>query len=414
MSRRRVINIPFYVACAAAVGLLLLTPVKVAFYESGLAWLYILLLSFLCTYMATPVAIGIARHLEVMDRPDEERKIHSDSTPLFGGLAVYFGFASAVVYNCNFSLELKGVALGATVVLALGVLDDAFGLSARLKLLVQIAAVTVMVLYGVVLTIVPTMWPGSDVLNIALTYLWIVGIVNALNFMDGIDGLATGLAAIASVYIGATAIFTVQVYLMYLAVALLGSCLGFLPYNFRMRGPARIFLGDAGSTFLGFSLAAMAVMGGWGSYYPIKAFILPTLILGVLIYDIVYISISRVLRGDVRTVGEWISYVGKDHLHHRLLNLGLGTKQTVLFIYFVSGALGLSTLVIRQGSSAEALLILGQAAMIFLIISILMVKGAEAASVGQGQLGGSGNRSGDLHGGLSGGEPECTGSRGVV
>lgn len=105
---------------------------------------------------------------------------------------------------------------------------------------------------------------------------------------------------------------------------------------------------------------------------------MPTLILGVLIYDITYITISRVLRGDVRTLGQGVSYVGTDHLHHRLLNLGLGAKQTVLFIYFVSAALGLSTLIIRRGSSTEGLLVLAQATMIFLIISILMVKGAEA------------------------------------
>lgn len=162
---------------------------------------------------------------------------------------------------------------------------------------------------------------------------------------------------------------------MSLSIALAGSCLGFLPFNLRYKKPAVIFLGDAGSTFVGFMLAGMIIMGDWGSKYPIKAYAMPILIMGIFIFDMTYTTIDRIASKKVVNFNGWLEYAGKDHLHHRLTELGLSAKQTVFFIYFLTASLGMSALVLRNGNLIDALLLLIQAVFIYLIIVILMIRG---------------------------------------
>ena len=183
-----------------------------------------------------------------------------------------------------------------------------------------------------------------------------LGITNSMNFFDGLDGLATGLTIICSSFLGILAFKTMQPYLMLLSVALAGSCLGFLPYNFGYRKPAVIFLGDAGSTFMGFMLAGMVLMGGWGGEDPIKAYAMPILIMDIFIFDMVYTTVSRIASKKVVSFNGWLEHTGKDHLHHRLTSLGL------------------SALVLRNGTILDALLLLLQAVTIYLIIVILMIR----------------------------------------
>ena len=273
-----------------------------------------------------------------------------------------------------FSLELKGVAIGATIVFITGLIDDANHLSAKLKLFVQMIAVAIMIHYGVVANFLPNVWWGK-LLEILITFMWMLGITNSVNFFDGMDGLATGLTIICSLFLGILAIKTMQPYLALLSVALAGSCLGFLPYNLRYKKPAVIFLGDAGSTFMGFMLAGMILMGGWGGEDPIKAYAMPMLIMGIFIFDMVYTTASRIASKKVVNVNQWLEFTGKDHLHHRLMALGLSAKPTVFFIYFLTASLGLSALVLKNGSVLDALLLLLQAVTIYLIIVILMLRG---------------------------------------
>ncbi|MBI3814330.1 MAG: undecaprenyl/decaprenyl-phosphate alpha-N-acetylglucosaminyl 1-phosphate transferase [Nitrospinae bacterium] len=353
--------------------ILLFPETKPYFEKSGERWLYIFSLALLLSYLTTPSARSLAIEMGIVDSPDE-RKIHHTPTPRLGGLAVYAAFALAVIYNFHFSSELKGVAIGATLVMLASLADDIMGLSAKIKLIVQLTAVTIMMYYGVILSFMPPTWWG-DIFEILVTFLWIIGITNALNFLDGMDGLATGLTAIASLYIGIVAIQTGQDYVMFLSMALLGSSLGFLPYNFRWGKPASIFLGDAGSTFMGFMLSSLTVMTGWATHDPVKAYAMPALILSVLIFDMTYITISRTASGKVKTLKEWIDYVGKDHLHHRLSHLGLSNKSTVLFIYLISAAMGISAVVLKHGRTVDALLLILQAFLIYFIIVILMLKG---------------------------------------
>ncbi|ODS32130.1 MAG: putative glycosyltransferase [Candidatus Scalindua rubra] len=299
------------------------------FFNLKFGWSYVLSFSFLVSYLCVPVVRRIALRLDIVDNPDR-RKIHVAPTPLLGGVAVYIAFASAIIYNNVFSLELKGVAIGATIVFIIGLIDDFKFLPAMLKLFIQVVAVSIMICYGVVVDILPNVWWGKS-LEIVITIIWMLGITNSLNFFDGMDGLAAGLTVICSMFLGILAIQTNQPYLMFLSIALVGSCLGFLPFNLRYKKPAVIFLGDAGSTFMGFMLAGMVVMGGWGSQDPIKAYAMPILIMGIFIFDMTYTTIARISSKKVVDFGGWVEYAGRDHLHHRLTDLGLSAKKTVFF-----------------------------------------------------------------------------------
>lgn len=371
-------NTAVYIILAVSLFLLFFTDVRVLFNQHGLRWLYILLFSFIISYICTPIIKLIAEKTNTYDKPDA-RKIHHAPTPLLGGIAIYTAFASAIVYNDVFSDELKGVAIGATIIFILGLVDDIVRLSAIIKLIVQSIAIFVMIIYGVVADFLPdTLW--GHACEIIITYIGVLGITNALNFFDGMDGLASGLTAITALFLGLLAIQTSQHFLMFLSIALLGSCLGFLPYNFRLNGPALIFLGDGGSAFMGFMLAGMTVMGGWGSDNPIKAYTMPILLLGVLIFDMTYLTVSRIATRRVHNFYEWLDFTGKDHLHHRIATLGFSNRRTVLFIFLIDAVLGLSAIVLKDGRTIDAIFLIIQTALIFLVIIILMVKGRKNAN----------------------------------
>ncbi|MBI2877242.1 MAG: undecaprenyl/decaprenyl-phosphate alpha-N-acetylglucosaminyl 1-phosphate transferase [Candidatus Tectomicrobia bacterium] len=340
----------------------------------NLTALVTLLLAFSVSLLATPLVRGIAWRLRILDFPNP-RKVHASPTPLLGGLGIYLGFAGSVLVShgiTSLPLEAHVLFLGGSLLLGIGVIDDAQGLPAGLKLAFQLLACLLLIAGDITLTFMPNTWWGY-LIEWLLTIVWVLGITNAMNFFDGMDGLATGLGAIGALFVSLLAFQTSQSALTVLCLALLGSCLGFLPYNYRLRRPASIFLGDAGSTFIGFMLAGLMVLGGWGDKDPIRAFLIPVLILGVLIFDMVYITLSRVVSGKVSSFKEWIEYTGKDHLHHRLEALGLSKRQAVILIYSLSIALGLGALVVMNQSTTDALLLLLQAAVLFNLISILMV-----------------------------------------
>jgi len=332
--------------------------------------LYLLLFAFLLSFLLTPLIRLIATKLKILDHPDE-RKIHIQPIPLLGGLAIYISYVVTIFLNFAFSIELKGVVIGGTIILFIGLIDDIKRLSASWKLISQILASSMLIIFGVKLSFLPNTWWGNGG-EILLTIIWVVGITNAVNFFDGMDGLATGLTAICSLCFFIVAVITRQSYLGYLTIALAGSCLGFLKFNFK---PATIFLGDTGSTFLGFTLAGIAVMGGWAEKNPKVALSLPILILSVFIFDMIYITLARVLDGRVRNLKEWIEYTGKDHLHHRLVHLGFSETETVLFIYLIAACLGVSGINLLATEDLKIYFELLQGFYIFIIIVILMLAG---------------------------------------
>jgi len=347
---------------------------SIQLFLSGMALrgLFLFAFAFLITFLLTPVMRFAAAHLKIVDLPDE-RKIHKKPMPKLGGLAIYISYVLIIFINFDFSIELKGVIIGGTIILLVGLIDDIKSLSASWKLAGQVCATFVLMLCKVKLNILPDIWWGN-VGEIVLTFIWVAGITNAVNFFDGMDGLAAGLTAICSLSFFIVAQITGQSYLGYLTIVLAGSCLGFLRFNFK---PASIFLGDAGSTFLGFTLAGVAIMGGWAENNPKVALSLPILILSIFIFDITYITIARILRRRVKSFKEWIEYTGKDHLHHRLVSLGFTETQTVLLIYLITLCLGLGGINLRAANDLRIYFGLLQGVCILTIIVILMMAGRE-------------------------------------
>lgn len=353
----------------ACVTLLLTPSIQSWFIEQGERWLYILLLAFWTSFALTPVAIWAGHRWGLVDVPNA-RKIHQRATPRTGGLALYVALLLALLMNSILTGWMTALLIAGSLLFAVGLLDDVREVPAGVKLAVHILAAGLVIASGKVLTLLPSS-PVGDIANLAFTFLWIVGITSAFNFFDGMDGLATGLAVLIAGFMGFVAFDTDQPGLGWLAVGIVGACLGFLPYNFRPGRPALVFLGDCGSTFLGFTLACLAVKGNWADRNPIVSFSNPLLIFGVLIYDMVHITIARVVSGKVTSVRTWLEYVGKDHLHHRLERV-LGSRvASVVFIYCLTISLGLAAIVLRKADTAEALLLLAQATMIILMVTVL-------------------------------------------
>ena len=238
--------------------------------------------------------------------------------------------------------------------------------------------------FGIVLDVVPKhLGLLSEAGNILVTVLWLIGITNAMNFFDGMDGLAAGLSAAIAFFLGVVAFQTEQPFLGWVAGAVMGACIGFLPYNFRPKTNASIFLGDAGSTVLGFLLACVAVYGKWSDTDPVVALASPLLIFWVLIFDMVHITADRIVSGKVRNFREWIDYVGKDHLHHRLANVLGGGRKSVLFIYLMTFCLGTSAIVFRYARPTDAVLLIAQATVFVGLITILERRGRTLAEAGE-------------------------------
>lgn len=340
--------------------------------ESGLAWPYLVAVAFSAAFFAVPLVRAWALWRGVLDQPSA-RKVHTVSTPLLGGLAVYFAFALTVLFNFDFSRELKGVALGATLVVLVGVADDVLDLPAWVKLAGQAAAAAIAMWWGVVLHLAPSWLPGFVAINLALTLLWFVTVTNAVQFLDGMDGLAAGLGVIAAVFFSLAAIQTGQRFLTFLSAALLGACLGFLPYNFRPGG-ALIFLGDGGASFIGFTLAGLAVMGEWAQN-GLVGLVTPTLILGVPLFDIAFVGAVRIVTGKVHGLHEWLAYTGRDHIHHRFEALGFTRTRSVLLILSISTTLGLSAMLLDDATPRQVVVVLLQAICVLILIAVLETVG---------------------------------------
>ena len=342
--------------------------------------------SALLTYACMPWVIALARRIGAVDVPDE-RRVHQQPTPRIGGLAVFVAVNITLLLNFNYSVELKAICISGALVAMVSFWDDVRGLSAAFKLLVQMLALGILLKSGLVLEFNQHAWMtahfgalGSELdtaVEYALTALWIVGITNAFNFLDGINGLAAALAAAMCLLMGLLAMTTGQTYMLLLCVAVAGAALGFLPDNARYSQPARTFLGDTGSTYLGWMMAGIAVMGEWSDRSQLQAYAAPVLIFSVPIFDMIYTTAARVLRGDVRNLREWIAYVGRDHLHHRLMYLGLTQGKTVLAVVALTMISGLAALVLVHSDMLHAWLLLAQAVVVYAVLSFVMIRAAK-------------------------------------
>ncbi|OGS22763.1 MAG: hypothetical protein A2252_10585 [Elusimicrobia bacterium RIFOXYA2_FULL_39_19] len=361
-----------YYSFLALIILLLIQPKGGTwFYANYLRWLYLMLLGFAIANLLTPLCIYLGHKLNILDKPDA-RKVHDTPVPRIGGIVIYTAFLITVVRNLQFTNEIIGITLGATIIFLLGLRDDIKPVSATARIVFQLLAAITAIYFGVRTDIFPTAMPFHDVFDIILTLLWFIGILNAVNFLDGIDGLVTSFGIVCSSLFFLIALPTEQKYLAWMCITLASVCMGFLPYNWNK---AKIFLGDSGSTLIGFLLAGFAVFGTWADNNAAVAFSTPLLILSIPIFDMIYTTISRFRNGSVKNVKEWLEYVGKDHFHHRLLTLGLNVKQSVSFIVLLNLILGLGALLIRSVGSNGSYVLLIQAFGIFSIIVILMLSG---------------------------------------
>ena len=301
---------------------------------------------------ATPLARRAALRLGVLDRPNA-RKIHVNAIPLLGGVAIYGAFIVALLlFGDRFRLtELVGILVGASLVSFLGLWDDRRGLSPLLKLTGQCLAASILVVSGVYIGTFPWDW-----LNIAVTLAWVVVITNALNLLDNMDGLSGGVAAVAAIYFLLLAAMNGQYLVGALSAALVGASFGFLIYNFN---PASIFMGDAGSLFLGFVLAAVGIKLRFPDGVEIVTWMVPVLILGLPLFDTALVIVSRLRRRH-----NPLTTPGKDHVSHRIVALGYTRREAVLTCYLICAGLGVVALFTTQAGIIEGYIVGGAMALV--------------------------------------------------
>ncbi len=312
-----------------------------------------LLVASVVALISTPVVKSLAFRIGAVDVPKDNRRMHNHPIPRMGGLAIFLGFILSILLFLPLTQQLRGMLLGVVIIVVLGIFDDIYALPAKPKFLVQICAALIAVLMGNRIDFLSNINIFSDNpywelgwLSIPLSVLWIVGITNAVNLIDGLDGLACGVSTISSMTLLVIALVVAEPDVAVLTAALAGACLGFLPYNLN---PAKIFMGDTGSTFLGFVLATVSIQGLF-KFYTIISFAAPFLMLGLPIFDTCFAILRRLAKGQSPMSPD------RGHIHHRLIDMGFSQKQAVATLYVISAILGLSAVVLTTIGVVRAML----------------------------------------------------------
>lgn len=304
------------------------------------------------SFATTPIIKVLAKKVGAMDIPKDGRRMHKTPIPRMGGLAIFLGFMVSVLVFGKMNREIQGILLGAVIIVILGVMDDILTLHALPKFIVQIFAAVVVVLHGCRIDHFMG-FALPEWLSYPVSVIWIVAITNAVNFIDGLDGLAAGVSAISAGAMLIIALILVPdataMASAILLAAIVGACVGFIPYNFN---PATIFMGDTGSTFLGFMLASISVFGLFKTYAVIS-FAVPFLVLGLPIFDICFAVIRRVSKGQSPM------HADRGHVHHRLIDMGFSQKQAVAISYLLSAILGLAAVVLTDRGEVQAMIFIG-------------------------------------------------------
>lgn len=312
-------------------------------------------IAFAISLAATPGVKSLAYKIGAVDVPDSARRVHKKPIPRLGGLAIFYGFLIALLCFANIDRQIKGIIIGSLIIVGVGIIDDVKQLRAIYKLAAQILAAAIVVYHNVRITAIsmPSFIVESGVLqlgvlSIPITMVWIIIVTNAVNLIDGLDGLAVGISSIASFSLFFIAILGGEQNVAIISAALAGGCLGFLPYNFN---PAQIFMGDTGSQFLGFMLSVICIQGLFKGYV-IISFIIPFLILGLPLFDTVFAIIRRAWNHKP------IMGADRGHLHHRLLDNGFTQKQTVAILYVIASVLGISAVLVLERGAYIAIMLL--------------------------------------------------------
>lgn len=304
-----------------------------------------LLTAAVLAFAVTPLVKKLAQKVGAIDVPTDGRRMHHTPIPRMGGLAIFIAFLTSVLIFAKIDTEVRGILLGAAIIVILGVLDDIITLHALLKFLVQILAAVLVVLHGCRIE----HFMGFQLpqwLSYPVSVVWIVAITNAVNFIDGLDGLAAGVCAISAGAMLVVALLVADFTSAVMLAAIVGACTGFIPYNFN---PAKIFMGDTGSTFLGFMLSTISIYGLF-KMYAIISFAVPFLVLGLPIFDICFAVIRRVSKGQSPM------HADRGHVHHRLIDMGFSQKQAVAIAYMLSAILGMAAVVLTNDGEMQALI----------------------------------------------------------
>ena len=315
----------------------------------GLALLSAAVLSF----AVTPLVKRLAQKVGAMDVPTDSRRMHHHPIPRMGGLAIFLAFLASVLIFAypEIDREIRGILLGAVIIVILGVLDDIITLHAGLKFVVQILAAVLVVLHGCRIEHFMGLHL-ADWLSYPVSVVWIVAITNAVNFIDGLDGLAAGVSAISAGAMLVVALLVGDFMSAVMLAAIVGACVGFIPYNFN---PAKIFMGDTGALLLGYVLSTVSVVGMF-KFYAIVTFIVPILALFLPLFDTTCAFFRRLLHGQSPM------HPDRGHLHHRLIDMGLSQKQAVAILYSISAILGLCAVVLATSGTVRLYLVVIAAA----------------------------------------------------
>ena len=329
------------------------------------------IIAFSVSLFLTPWVRRLAFKIGAVDVPKDDRRVHKEPMARIGGLAIIASIVVTMLTNLVFAKSFSwdfdigdnalGVIIGCVIIVVIGILDDIKPQKARVKLVCQVVAALMVILLSDVRVMAisnPFSESGVLVLNYYVSCLvtacWIVGITNAINLIDGLDGLAAGVSTISYIAIFFVSMILVDVRTSMIAIILAGSVLGFLPYNFN---PAKIFMGDTGSTFLGFTLSIISVSGRLKAYTAISI-VIPVLILGLPLFDTTFAILRRFFSG--RPIME----ADRGHIHHKLMDMGLSQKQVVLLMYLISAVLGMSAIWITEIRHISMLIVV----IVFLII----------------------------------------------
>ncbi len=317
----------------------------------------------LLAYVCTPIVRVLAFKIGAVDIPKDGRRMHKVPIPRIGGLAIFIGFALSVLAFSELSPFNAVVLFGGLIIVTMGVLDDIFALNALLKLAVQIAVALFAVFEGITIDFISL---GSEIVPLGfwsypITILWIVGLTNSINLIDGLDGLACGVSIICSM-----SLFTVMLiigdYSSALIVAILiGACIGFFPFNAH---PARIFMGDTGAQTLGYLLSLISIQGVFKTH-TVLSFLIPISIFGFPIFDTIFAIVRRVVRGKSPFSSD------RGHIHHRLIDMGFGQRKCVSILYSICGILGIAAVLLTLKYYASAILVFVSAFALFFASSVV-------------------------------------------
>ncbi|MEE8672463.1 MAG: MraY family glycosyltransferase [Heyndrickxia faecalis] len=309
-----------------------------------------LFICFMLTILLTPLIKKLAIRIGAVDKPNQ-RKVHMKVMPRLGGLAIYISFIAGVLLLQPDSSHSLPILLGSLIIVLTGIIDDIRELSPRVKLMGQLAAALVVILSGIHVEFINLPFGGQlefGIFSIPLTILWIVGVTNAINLIDGLDGLAAGVSSIALLTISGMAIIMGDAYVTVLGLILMASTIAFLFYNFY---PAKIFMGDTGALFLGYMISVLSLLGFKNVTF--ISLIIPALILGVPISDTFFAIIRRLVHKQP------LSAPDKSHLHHCLLRLGFSHRQVVLIIYAIAAMFSLAAFIFSMATLWGSLIFIG-------------------------------------------------------